>query len=47
MARSSLFNSNNWTSYKGAKPNIELLYNNVLKLSTDEYIEEFKNYLLE
>lgn len=46
MARSSLFNAEKWESYKGAKPNTELLFNNVLKLTTDEYMGEFLNYLL-
>jgi glycosyltransferase involved in cell wall biosynthesis len=46
MARSSLFNADNWLGYKTVKPNIELLYNNVIKLTSDEYMEEFKNYLL-
>ena len=46
MSRSALFNADNWISYKGAKSNVELLYNNVLKLTTDDYMEEFKNYLL-
>jgi hypothetical protein len=45
MARSSLFDFNNWLSYKGAKPNIELLYSNIKKLNSNENMEEFKNYL--
>ena len=46
MARSSLFNSDNWKSYKGTKTNENLLYSNVLKLTTDKYMEEFINYLI-
>ena len=45
MARSSLFDFNNWSSYKVAKPNIELLYTNIKKLNTNDNIEEFKNFL--
>ena len=47
MARSSLFDSNNWKMYKYAKPNVDLLYKNVMKLTSYEYMEEFKNYLIE
>lgn len=47
MAKSSLFDSNKWITYKNAKPNIKLLYDNVFKLSTKEYIDEFKNYLID
>jgi glycosyltransferase involved in cell wall biosynthesis len=46
MARSSLFNADNWLGYKGAKPNVELLYSNVVKLTSDEYMYDFLNYLL-
>jgi hypothetical protein len=46
IARSSLFNADNWISYKSAKPNVELLYNNIKKLTADNYMEEFKDYLL-
>lgn len=46
MGRSSLFDSDKWYTYKLAKPNTELLYNNIVKLSSKEYLEEFKNYLI-
>ena len=46
MARSSLFDSNNWISYKKTKTNEDLLYKNVLKLSSKSYLEEFKNNLI-
>jgi glycosyltransferase involved in cell wall biosynthesis len=46
MARSSLFNVENWTSYRSTKPNVELLYNNIKKISSYDYMEEFKNYLI-
>jgi glycosyltransferase involved in cell wall biosynthesis len=45
MARSSLFDYNNWINYKLSKPNIDLLYNNVSKLTSQNYIEEFLIYL--
>jgi hypothetical protein len=46
ISKSSLFDSNKWISYQKAKPNVNLLYNNVLKLSSQNYMDEFKNYLL-
>lgn len=46
MARSALFNANNWKSYKKTKTNELLLYSNVLKLTTDKYMEEFINHLM-
>ena len=46
IARSSLFDYNNWITYKQAKPNTDLLFNNILKLSNDNYLNEFYNYLI-
>ena len=43
----SLFNADNWNSYKQAVPKVDFLYENVQRLSTDEYKEEFLNSLIE
>lgn len=45
MGRSSLFDSEKWIGYKKAKSNVELLYNNVYKLTTQDYMEQFLDYL--
>lgn len=45
MARSSLFEFNNWSSYKFAKPNIDLLYKNIIKFNENDNIVDFKNFL--
>jgi glycosyltransferase involved in cell wall biosynthesis len=46
MHPDSLFDHNDWLSYKNAKPNIEYLYNNVIKLSSKEYKEDFISTLV-
>jgi glycosyltransferase involved in cell wall biosynthesis len=46
MARSSLYDYEDWITYINKKPNVELLYNNVIKLTKNEYMEEFRDYLL-
>ena len=46
MGRSALFDVNNWKTYKNAKVKTELLYENIKKLASREYLEEFKNYLI-
>ena len=47
LSRSSLFQAEYWTTYKNAKPKPDLLFNNVTKLSTREYLEEFKDYIVQ
>lgn len=41
----SIYDYNEWESYKNAKPNTSFLYNNVHKLSTKEYKLDFFNNL--
>jgi len=43
----SLFNADNWNSYKQAVPKVDFLYDNVQRLSTDEYKEEFLNSIID
>ena len=45
MSNSSLFDYNDWTTYKNAKPDTDKLYDNVIKLSTLDYKNHFKNVL--
>ena len=45
MTISSLFEFNNWTSYKFAKPNVDLLYKNIIKLNEKDNIVDLKNFL--
>ena len=47
MDPKSIFDVNNWNTYINAEPNVELLYNNVEKLTTKEYLSEFKNSLIQ
>jgi len=42
MNEKSIFNYDNWITYKKAEPDIDYLYNNVKKLSELEYINKFK-----
>jgi hypothetical protein len=46
MSRKAIFDNSIWISYKNAVPNIELLYTNVKKLASNEYINEFKHFLI-
>lgn len=46
MDTNSLFDFNDWKTYRNAVPNVELLHRNVKKLMTIEYLKEFKDYLL-
>jgi len=45
MDKISLFDSNNWLTYKYAKPSAEILYNNIKLLSGTKYMDEFKKTL--
>ena len=46
MHKESIFDGGIWTTYKNAKPNTEYLYENVKKLSGNNYMNEFKNFLI-
>ena len=46
IARSSLYDHENWQTYKKCKSNVNLLYSNVSKLSNDSYMNEFYDYLI-
>ena len=46
MDNYSIFDYNDWLSYKNAYAKTELLNKNVLKLASDEYLIEFKDYLV-
>jgi len=46
MHKSALFDVNNWTSYKNAKPATKELSANVCRLSSDTYLDEFLQYLV-
>jgi hypothetical protein len=45
MDSSALFDSENWLTYKDAVPATDILHENVTKLTSREYMEEFKNEL--
>jgi glycosyltransferase involved in cell wall biosynthesis len=43
MNATSLFDADNWLSYKNCKPDIKFLYENVNKLLLNKYLHDFKN----
>lgn len=46
MDPKAIFDVENWRSYSDAEPNADLLYDNVSRLTTQEYLNEFKNSLI-
>ena len=46
MPRESLFNVDNWLTYKNARPNTEILYQNIIRLTKEDHIIDFKNKLV-
>ena len=47
MDHEAIFDANNWETYKNAKPNSSVLYNNIEQLKTLEYMSEFKKTLFD
>lgn len=47
MDKKAIFDANNWQTYKNAKPNNSLLYNNTKQLKTLDYMSEFKKTLFD
>ncbi len=47
MHEESLFDCNDWTTYKDTVPRTEYLYKNVKYIMSMEYLTEFKEYLLQ
>jgi glycosyltransferase involved in cell wall biosynthesis len=45
MDENSLFDLDNWDTYRNARPNLDILDKNIAFLENDEYINEFKNLL--
>ena len=46
MSEKSLFDHNDWTTYKKSVSDSETLLKNVSRIMTKEYMEYFKDYLL-
>ena len=46
MPKESLFDVDNWLTYKNARPNTETLYKNIIRLTKDDHMIDFKNKLV-
>ena len=46
LPKESLYDVNNWITYKNAKPNTKKLYNNIKRLTTEQHMIDFKNKLV-
>lgn len=47
MAEESLYDMDNWETYKSAKLNVDILYNKVGRLTSSEHMDRFRDGLLE
>jgi glycosyltransferase involved in cell wall biosynthesis len=45
MDSAALFDCDNWMTYKDAIPATNILHQNVIELTSDKYMEEFKDAL--
>ena len=46
MPEESLYDVNDWLTYQTAMPNTEKLYKNIIRLTKEEHMIDFKNKLV-